>query len=96
MDSKKMIELIKIKEECINALQQYDRENGRCCSYTTLCQDMAKKFIQLHSKAFADKQILRDILDYLEDLDLYDNFSEALYNQLVYTNNEQDQQELVR
>lgn len=96
MDSKKMIELIKIKEEGIDALQQYDKENGRLCSYVNLCQDMAKKFIELHSKAFEDKQILRDVIDYLEDMMSYESFGDALYQQLVYSNNEQDQQELVR
>ena len=95
MDSKKMIELIKIKEEGIIALKQYDMENGCLCSYTSLCQDMAKKFIQLHSKAFDDEQIQRDVIDYLADCD-YSEFSDALYQQLVYSNNEQDQQELVR
>jgi hypothetical protein len=57
---------------------------------------MAKKFIELHSKAFEDKQILRDVIDYLEDMMSYESFGDALYQQLVYSNNEQDQQELVR
>ena len=96
MDSKKMIELIKIKEEGIIALKQYDMENGCLCSYTSLCQDMAKKFIQLHSKAFDDEQIQRDVIDYLEDMMSYESFGDALYQQLVYTNDNQDQQELLR
>ena len=32
----------------------------------------------------------------LEDMMSYESFGDALYQQLVYSNNEQDQQELVR
>lgn len=99
MDSKKLIELINIKEESIFALVQYYSKNGQYLTQLDverICQDLVKKFIELHFDAFQDKQIQSDILNYFESIGVGDagsckDFSEALYQELqLYVDNQQD------
>ncbi len=100
MDTKKLINLIELKDRYAIALMDHYINKGLNTKdlqkYTdSVCDDWAKTFIALHNRELSDRQTQIAIFRYLDSLGVKKGhsskrFSEALHRQLhnIYSNNE--------
>ncbi|MBQ8522653.1 MAG: hypothetical protein IJ458_03190 [Clostridia bacterium] len=92
MDSKRLINLIEIKDKSVWVLIDYYIAKGanRVCvqKYVNdVCIDIAKSFIEQHQEAFNNRQTQLDVFRYISSIGADEpysgnRFSEALYKEL--------------